>query len=665
MDIQLLQTVRQMRSLVRNIHFWLIVAILIGLGILHYIEELGLVGEAPSLHFGLERHAMDRILFLIPIVYAIFVFGARTGLLVSAISLILMLPRATIWSPNPRDAFFEIASVILIGIVFSFWYRSRLKAEEQRRKSAIELNAMQIKLQSHEARLATLSDISEMLTYSFEMESLLKRALDVVMDVMALEFGLVFAIDEKSQELRLVVYDGISDRFVQEVKTIRIGEGFNGLVAQTGEPLIIEDVSSDPKLTKEIVTREKIQAQLIVPLKAKGQIEGTLCVGNRRPRTFLPYEVQLLSSIGSQIAIVIENGHLYQEQQIWSERYRGIFENASEAIWVEDLERNILAANEATVKLSGYFKEELFEMKSHNLFSNYGTPLTGKEKRGMLNGRHFGESYDRRLRRKDGIEILVSLTSSTIMGDSEPVGYQYIARDVTMERRREENLRFYVQQVTKAQEDERKRIARELHDETAQQLIALSHQIEDFAENNMRLLPADMQLFSNWQSQLKDTVQGVRRFTRDLRPAILDDLGLIPAIEWLIADLKESDDINTNLKIVGDERRFSPEVELLLFRIVQEALSNVRRHSGATSVDVAIYFTDSSTRLVIEDNGKGFQLPKVLGDLSHEGKLGLIGIEERVHLLGGIIKVKSKSDKGTSVNIAIPASASLGSSVGI
>jgi len=246
------------------------------------------------------------------------------------------------------------------------------------------------------------------------------------------------------------------------------------------------------------------------------------------------------------------------------------------------------------------------------------------------------------------------LTSNLIVSDGKPVGLQHIARDVTKERQMEENLRYYIEEITKAQEEERKRIARELHDETAQQLIALSHQLEDFVRNNERLSPDDIERVGSWRRHIKDTQQGLRWFIRELRPPMIDDLGLLPAVKWLKEELEVVSGMSVDLKVVGDERRFNPEAELVLFRIVQESLANVRRHAEASKVEVLLEFAGDKTIVTVSDNGKGFQMPKALGDMSRLGKLGLIGMEERVRLLRGKLVVKSEVGIGTTVTVMVP-----------
>ncbi len=157
-----------------------------------------------------------------------------------------------------------------------------------------------------------------------------------------------------------------------------------------------------------------------------------------------------------------------------------------------------------------------------------------------------------------------------------------------------------------------------------------------------------------FQELIDSILRGVRRFSRDLRPSVLDDLGLLPALEWLTANLMEEDGIKTELKVYGDRRRLPPEAELALFRIVQEALSNVRRHSQASQVVTVVEFGEGRVRITVDDNGQGFELPGRTGDLATAGKLGLIGMHERAHLLDGTLTVRSEPGKGTTVTVDVP-----------
>jgi signal transduction histidine kinase len=225
---------------------------------------------------------------------------------------------------------------------------------------------------------------------------------------------------------------------------------------------------------------------------------------------------------------------------------------------------------------------------------------------------------------------------------------------ITERKKAEENLRYYLQEITKAQEEERKRIARELHDSSAQNLIALLHQLDNLLTDKTKLPVKEAKALWGFYEQIRDTLQEVRRFSRDLRPSILDDLGLLPALEWVTEDLKNTYWIEVDLRVLGGERRLFPETELLLFRIVQEALRNIAKHAKATRAEVEIKFEEDKITVTVSDNGKGFEPPEDLGALTPTGKLGLAGMHERVQLLGGTVRLESGPGKGTRISVEAP-----------
>ena len=151
-----------------------------------------------------------------------------------------------------------------------------------------------------------------------------------------------------------------------------------------------------------------------------------------------------------------------------------------------------------------------------------------------------------------------------------------------------------------------------------------------------------------------EALEGLRCCAQDLRPRILDDLGLVPALEWMAETGMRNFAIDAHVEILGNERNLSNEMQVLLFRIAQEALSNIRRHSEASKATVKLEFENGNVKMTITDNGKGFELPGNFGDLARVGKLGLAGMEERARLLGGWIRIESKPGEGTSVVVEAP-----------
>jgi len=251
-------------------------------------------------------------------------------------------------------------------------------------------------------------------------------------------------------------------------------------------------------------------------------------------------------------------------------------------------------------------------------------------------------------------------TASPIRNDlGQVIGAIETLEDVTERKNAERNLRRYLREITRAQEEERKRIARELHDDTAQDLVILLRQVDQLMLAADNLSPQNTELMEQLRKQTSKIMDGVHRFSQDLRPSVLDDLGLLPALEWLAADLTEHFGIAVEMKVKGSVRRFSPETELVVFRIAQEALRNVWKHSGATKARVTLKFGGDKAVLTVEDEGKGFKMPERMDDLTVAGKLGLTGMRERAQLIGGKLSLQSEPGKGTTVTLEFPLWANL------
>jgi PAS domain S-box-containing protein len=343
-----------------------------------------------------------------------------------------------------------------------------------------------------------------------------------------------------------------------------------------------------------------------------------------------------------------------QELKTSEERYRQLFENAHDGIWIHDLEGNFINANKAMEKMTGYSREDLYRLNVKSFLSDDSLDLAHRIRSKLLNNEPVEQPYEQRVFKRDGSEIYLQLATSVVLDKGKPAGFQHIGRDITEQRRMNENLRFYLQQATRAQEEERKRISHELHDDTIQALVALSRQLDALASDG-KGLPQEVRLRLEELWKRTDSIaQGVRRLSQDLRPAAIDRLGLLPAVEWLASEVTRYSGIKTKINMSGKEHRLSEEVAIALFRVTQEALRNVWRHSGATSAEINIEFSDNRTKITVHDNGKGFKLPGKVGDLAKHGKLGLAGMQERAQLVGAILTVQSELDKGTTITVEAP-----------
>jgi len=215
----------------------------------------------------------------------------------------------------------------------------------------------------------------------------------------------------------------------------------------------------------------------------------------------------------------------------------------------------------------------------------------------------------------------------------------------------QQTLKNFLGMITTSQEDERKRLARELHDETLQSLIALNQRIMMVKRQTQP--DAVHHALEEIESMIAQTMQELRRLTRALRPIYLEELGLIAALDTLAAEMSETAQIPVQFIAEGEEHRLPDHVEIAVFRITQEALSNIMRHADASQANLKIQFEPEDIIITIADDGTGFSPPTNPADLSREGHYGLLGIYERAELIGANIDLQSNLNQGTKITLKI------------
>jgi two-component system sensor histidine kinase UhpB len=213
----------------------------------------------------------------------------------------------------------------------------------------------------------------------------------------------------------------------------------------------------------------------------------------------------------------------------------------------------------------------------------------------------------------------------------------------------QQSLHGYIGAITAGQEEERRRLARELHDDTIQSLIALKQRVQLAQMNQMNGSTA--QSFEELEELTEMTIDNLRRVTRALRPIYLEDLGLLAALEMLTREVTQVTGIEVKFNIFGPEQRLAPKVELALYRIVQEALSNVARHTHASRVSVNISFKPEAVLLEVVDNGQGFEVPRSPAEFAPSGHYGLLGLFERAELIEAVRRFAI--GQGTRVSVSL------------
>ena len=249
-----------------------------------------------------------------------------------------------------------------------------------------------------------------------------------------------------------------------------------------------------------------------------------------------------------------------------------------------------------------------------------------------------------------GLQLLVSVGSQLAVAIENARLYEAV-------RRKEEDISAFLRKYIAAQEDERKRIARELHDETAQSLTALAIAIETALQKPTNSPAEVKRLLVPARSLTERVSRELDRIIRDLRPSLLDDLGLMEALGWYADNRLKPLGIQVTFETVGTERRLPTALETALFRVTQEGISNIARHSKAENVSLTVEFGDNYVAIDLEDDGCGFDVDSTLAkgkDGSDDSPFGLLGMRERTELMGGSLAVESRPGQGTSIRVRVP-----------
>jgi PAS domain S-box-containing protein len=399
-----------------------------------------------------------------------------------------------------------------------------------------------------------------------------------------------------------------------------------------------------------------------------GVVVNILLSAYRKEKDYL---AQALSQVEQVKHKLLVSKRRYQSL---SELLSRIIDGSSVAFFVINKEHRVLYWNQAIEFLTNMSKEEIIGSDEHwrTFYSEKRPALAdlivdgasakeieryyqGKcQKSSLIVGAYEAEDFFPDLGR-DG-KWLHFTASPVRADDGETIGAIETLEDITERKRMEENVHYYIQQATRAQEEERKRLARELHDEVAQSLLVLAQSLDMLSSakrpriSNQALKQATEELHNQAVSALED----IRRYAQDLRPRIIDDLGLVAALEWLAEELAKTQAIDAHAEIIGNERNLPTETQLVVFRIAQEALNNIRRHAQASKATIRLEFLDDRLEMTVSDNGKGFEVPKRLGDLTSLGKLGLAGMRERAQLLKGELTIDSKVGRGTTLSLVVP-----------
>ncbi len=344
------------------------------------------------------------------------------------------------------------------------------------------------------------------------------------------------------------------------------------------------------------------------------------------------------------------------------ERFRIVFENSPIGIGLYDSKGRPINLNKVFINIFGI--SDLEKIKNIGIFDDPN--MTEAIKSTLLNGETIQTelSYNFELIKKTGIYYTTKSGSVDIdlfirilgsKDDHHSSGYLVLVQDITGRKKDRENIRRLSQQLLQAQEAERQMLSRELHDKIAQDLSMLKIGNETLLDNNGQPTEDIKKRLVEQSKILQGIINAVRDMSYDLRPPGLDEFGIGQTIYQYCIDFSKKTQIKIDYNDAGlNVIKLSPEIEINLYRLVQEGLNNIRKHADAGNADIKLVASYPNIILRIEDNGKGFDVEKRLAGLTNEKRIGLRSMEERVGLLEGKINVMSAPGKGTKIIIEIP-----------
>lgn len=400
----------------------------------------------------------------------------------------------------------------------------------------------------------------------------------------------------------------------------------------------------------------KPHAEIEVDILRTSRWDGTLTHRRRDGSTIIVDSRWALQRDGTgQPVVILEiNTDITERKQAdealreSESRFRNLFENSPDAVFVEDENGMVLDANYAACQLHGIEREKLI---GKNVLD-----LVPDDKREAV-ARQFRQWFTRESTHYDGWAqdtnhriVPVAITGSRIMYEGKSAIVLHV-RDVTEQKQAEAALRQLSVELLRSQDEERRRIARELHDATGQKLAAIAMHLSKISEFAESLDPAARKALAESTVLLDRCSSEVRTLSYLLHPPLLDERGLASALRWFGEGFAQRSGISIGLDVPANLPRLPQEIEMTLFRIVQEGLTNVHRHSGSPTAAIRLRADSESVNLEVRDAGKGFLNEKADG--APTLGVGIAGMRERVKQLGGSMEVESRA-AGATIRVSLP-----------
>jgi signal transduction histidine kinase len=540
-------------------------------------------------------------------------------------------------------------------------------------------------------RLRVLVDTGIALSSELSLDALLQQLVEKAALLTGARYAALGVIDQTGTALERFLTTGIDAETHAAIGDLPKGRGILGVLIRDAAPLRLADLGSDPRSVGFPVNHPPMRTFLGVPILLRGVAYGNLYLAEKHGGDeFTEEDEDFTQLLAAQAAVAIENTRLYETSNRWLRHLESLNEIGEALAGELELEpllglvarrlRSLVQARIVLIALPEPGAERLriaaADGEGSDAYGLVGTDLElGGSKTGRVLSRGRSErvdsvlddpEIDQQVARRMGIRsaLYVPLfvgaraigvvvahdrlgTTSSFTDEDVRLAESLAARAAIAVELSERVSRDAVRRVVEAQENERARLARELHDETGQALTSILlglKSLDDRVETDeSRAAVAEL------RQLVVSTLQDVRRLAVELRPAALDDFGLMPAIERLRDLIGEQGDVSVDLRSELGDQRLPADVETVLYRITQEALTNIVKHADAGLVRVHLSRVGNGVALVVQDDGRGFDPEGV-----REGSVGLVGMRERIALLGGSLTIESTEGAGTMLTAEVP-----------
>jgi len=537
-------------------------------------------------------------------------------------------------------------------------------------------------------RLRALFEAGLALSSELSLDAVLRRLVEAAAELTEARYAALGVVEPGGARLERFVAHGVGPEVEAEIGHRPEGRGILGVLVREARPLRLHDLTEDPRAFGFPPGHPPMRTFLGVPVLLRGVAYGNLYLTEKAGgRDFTEEDEELVTLLATQAAIAIENVRLYEAVTQWSQRLEALNEVGNALATETDLGalldlvarrlRELLDARLVLVLLpegrdllriaaaAGVDAEGLVGTKLDRHGSKSGRVLAARRSErvdAVLDDPEVDQVTTRRFGARTGLwvpllvrgrEIGVLAAHDKLSAESRRFGDDdlrlaetYASRAAVAVDLSERVARDSLRRVVAAQELERRRLARELHDETGQALTSILlglRSLEEFVDGE-----EEREAVRSIRQLAVDTLQDVRRLAVELRPKALDDFGLVAAVERLTETFREQTGIAVDFVAGLGEEQVPGEAATALYRIVQEALTNVVKHAHARGVSILLTRKNDRVALVIEDDGRGFD-----PDRPAEG-FGLQGMRERVELLGGTLLVETAEGAGTTLAVEVP-----------